>query len=149
MDSENNTQLEGFSGWLLLLAVGQVVGIIRLLLSFVLGLEAYGPLVKTSQGLTVVAVEVVLNLGMLALAMVTASALLNKKRIFLKLFIYEWLAIPTVFVLDSITVAAVLGVPFKDVANEGVAKAASTFFITGIWVLYTRKSKRVANTLVN
>lgn len=65
------------------------------------------------------------------------------------MFFYQWIAIPVILILDFIIVAAAMGVPIAYLTDTIDPKIVSNFLATGIWVWYTRKSKRVANTMVN
>jgi hypothetical protein len=149
MTTVDKANLEGIGGWLALLAVVQVIGIARLLFSFLQQFQFYGPLFGLPGGYAVVILETALNLGMIALVFATTYALFMKKRTFVRLFFYQWLAIPVLFVLDWAIVAVALGIPVDMFSDLADARTISTFVGTGIWVWYTRKSKRVANTMVN
>lgn len=149
MTNENTYPLEGIGGWLALLAFVQAVGVARLLFGFFQQLQGYGPLASLSGGPLVVVLEVAMNLGLIALALATTYALFMKKRTFVRLFLWQWLAIPVVFVLDWVLVASALDVPLAALAGPEDTRAVSTFLATALWVWYTRKSKRVANTMVN
>lgn len=72
-----------------------------------------------------------------------------KKKAFLALFFYQWIAIPIMFILDFIIVVVAMGVPIAYLTDSIGPKIVSNFLTTGIWVWYTRTSKRVANTMVN
>ncbi|MBS1181939.1 MAG: hypothetical protein H6Q99_1819 [Proteobacteria bacterium] len=149
MTVDDKADLEGIGGWLALLAFAQVIGIVRLIFSLLQQFQLYGQLFGLPGGYAAVILETVLNLAVLALAFATTFALFTKKRAFIKLFFYQWIAIPVVFVLDLIIVAVTLDVPMNMLTDSGDAKIVSTFLAVGIWVWYTRKSKRVANTMVN
>ncbi|MBS1165660.1 MAG: hypothetical protein H6R00_1685 [Proteobacteria bacterium] len=149
MDSDDNAQLQGIKGWLLLLAVCQAVGIFKLLFGSIRGLETYAAFADMPGVRIVIAAQATIDLGALALGLITFGALLSKKKSFLKWFFYQWIAIPVVFILEYGIVWAALGIPITDLLDSGDTRIAMIFLINGIWVLYTRKSKRVANTLVN
>lgn len=149
MTVENKADLEGIGGWLALLAFAQVIGVVRLVLGSLQELQESGPLAEVSGGIVAIIGETALSLGMIALALATTFALFMKKKVFLTLFFYQWIAIPVIFILDFIIVAAAMGVPMAYLTDTIDPKIVSNFLATGIWVWYTRKSKRVANTMVN
>lgn len=149
MDSDNDARLVGIRGWLQLLAVCQGCGILKLLFGSIRGLEAYGPFLDIPGMRMVIAAQVVIDVSIIALALTTFGTLLDKKRSFLKWLFYQWIALPIILIFRHVVVWAALGVPLADMTDGADAKIAAAFLLNGLWVLYTRKSKRVANTMVN
>lgn len=149
MTAEDKADLEGIGGWLALLAFAQVIGFVRLVLDSLQELQESGPLAEVSGGVVTMIGEAALSLGMIALALAATFALFMKKKVFLALFFYQWIAIPIMFILDFIIVVVAMGVPIADLTDSIDPKIVSNFLTTGIWVWYTRTSKRVANTMVN
>lgn len=149
MTSISKPPLEGIGGWLAFLAFGQTMSILRLVIGLVRNSQAYGQLAEMPGGHITMLAETAMNLGLIALAMATAFALFQKKRVFKTLFLYQWLAILGATILDVIVVAFALGIPISRAIASVDASPIASFIVAGIWVWYTRKSRRVANTMVN
>ncbi|RWC41781.1 MAG: DUF2569 family protein [Mesorhizobium sp.] len=139
--------LVGFGGWLMLLAIGQTLSPLRTLADFANSADGYQQLMTLSNGPLAVYGEVALNLAFLALQLVVLVSMLRRSHRFPQLFLLQWLAIPVVFVLDTIWVASVLGVPVSLVlAGDALVTPIVSFVLTGLWVAYVYKSVRVRNT---
>ena len=66
---------------------------------------------------------------------------------FPQLFLCQWLAIPVVFILDTVWISTVLGVSVNQVlAGDALVAPIASFVVTGIWAAYVYKSVRVRNT---
>ncbi|RWC55164.1 DUF2569 family protein [Mesorhizobium sp.] len=145
--SRNPEALVGFGGWLMLLAIGQTLSPLRTLADFANTADGYQQLMTLTNGPLAVYGEVALNLAFLALQLVVLVSMLRRSHRFPQLFLLQWLAIPVVFVLDTIWVASVLGVPVsKVVAGDALVAPIASFVGTGIWAAYVYKSVRVRNT---
>jgi len=149
MTSITKPPLEGIGGWLAWLAFGQVMSILRLVILLVQNSRGYNQIADAPGAHIAILAETAMNLGLIVLAMTTAFALFQKKRVFKTLFLYQWIAIPVVAILDVIVVAFAMGIPIHTAAAFIDAKTIGGFIAPGIWVWYTRKSRRVANTMVN
>lgn len=151
--SNGATGPRGIGGWLLVVAFGQVVGLIQLLV--LLGQYYLDPenLKAFEQFPLVMYGELVMNLVLLLLALVTAILFFRKSTYFPRVFIGELVAIPAFAILGTVWVALAfstqLGAPFReflvieqqDVVPFGLAVVAAL-----IWIPYTLKSRRVKNT---
>lgn len=145
--SQNPEALVGFGGWLMLLAIGQTLSPLRTLADFANSADGYQQLMTLSNGPLAVYGEVALNLAFLALQLVVFVSMLRRSRRFPQLFLLQWLAIPVVFVLDTIWIASILGIPVNRVlADDALVAPMASFVGTGIWVAYVYKSIRVRNT---
>ncbi|TPN48795.1 MULTISPECIES: DUF2569 family protein [unclassified Mesorhizobium] len=145
--SQNPEALVGFGGWLMLLAIGQALSPLRTLADFANSADGYQQLMALSNGPLAVYGEVALNLAFLALQLVVLVSMLRKSRRFPQLFLLQWLAIPVVFVLDTIWISSILGVPVNQVlAGDALAASIASFVAAGIWVAYVYRSVRVRNT---
>ena len=145
--SQNPEALVGFGGWLMLLAIGQALSPLRTLADFANSADGYQRLMTLSNGPLAVYGEVALNLGFLALQLIVLVSMLRRSLRFPQLFLLQWLAIPVVFVLDTIWIALILGVPVNQVlAGDALVAPIASFVGTGIWVAYVYKSIRVRNT---
>ena len=144
------SKLEGIGGWLALLAFGQIMGLLRLVVTVFQNFQTYGPVIDVPGAKVAIFTEVLMNFGLIALAVATTIFLFMKKRAFVKFFTYQWLALPVVFVLNLVIVSAALGLSTSDlVTSEDIRTSVATFIAGGIWVWYTRASVRVAGTMVN
>ncbi|MER9948727.1 DUF2569 family protein [Mesorhizobium sp. M0047] len=145
--SQNPAALVGIGGWLMLLAIGQALSPLRTLADFANSADGYQQLMTLSNGPLAVYGEVALNLAFLALQLVVLVSMLRRSHRFPQLFLLQWLAIPVVFILDTIWIASVLGDPVNKVlAGDALLAAIASFVGTGIWTAYVYKSVRVRNT---
>jgi hypothetical protein len=145
--SQNPESLVGIGGWLMLLAIGQTLSPLRTLADLANSAEGYQQLMTLSNGPLAVYGEVALNLAFLALQLVVLVSMLRRSHRFPQFFLLQWLAIPVVFVLDTIWIASVLGVPVNQVlAGDALVAPIASIVVTGIWVAYVYKSVRVRNT---
>ncbi|TPK63876.1 MULTISPECIES: DUF2569 family protein [unclassified Mesorhizobium] len=145
--SQGPAALVGFGGWLMLLAIGQVLSPLRTLADLANSAEGYRQLLPLPNGLLAVYSEVALNLAFLALQLVVLISMLRRSRRFPQLFLVQWIAIPVVFVLDTILISSTLGVPVSQIlAGDALMTPILSFVFTGAWVAYVHKSVRVKNT---
>ncbi|MDX8434248.1 DUF2569 family protein [Mesorhizobium abyssinicae] len=144
---QNPAALIGFGGWLLLLAIGQALSPLRTLAGLGSSSEGYQNLMALPNGPLTVYGEIALLLAFLVLQVVVLVAMLRRSPRFKLLFLYRWIAIPVVFILDAVWVSTVLDAPMSQVlAGDAVAAPILSFILTGIWVAYVYKSVRVRNT---
>ncbi|TPJ54935.1 MULTISPECIES: DUF2569 family protein [unclassified Mesorhizobium] len=144
--SQGPAALIGFGGWLMLLAIGQVLPPLRTLADLANSAEGYRQLMSLPNGLVAVYSEVALNLAFLALQLVVLISMLRRSRRFPQLFLFQWIAIPVVLVLDTILISSTLGVPVSQIfAGDALMTPVLSFILTGAWVAYVYKSVRVKN----
>ncbi|OBQ61129.1 DUF2569 family protein [Mesorhizobium erdmanii] len=147
--SRNPEALVGFGGWLMLLAIGQALSPLRTLADFANSADGYQQLMTLSNGPLAVYGEVALNLAFLALQLVVLVSMLRRSHRFPQLFLFQWVAIPVVFILDTIWIVSSLGVPVNQVlAGDALVAPIASFVGTGIWVAYVYKSVRVRDTFI-
>lgn len=140
----------GFGGWLLLLAIWQVLAPLATLLETVNGMAAYEEFQSVPSGRLVAIGEPSINFAFLALQLVVLWSMLKKSKEFPRLFFYQWIAIPIVFIVDILLVSSALGVGVSEMmTRELVPPSARAFVWTGVWVWYLSKSVRVRNTFVH
>ena len=145
--SQNPEALVGFGGWLMLLAIGQTLSPLRTLADLANSVEGYQQLMTVSNGPLAVYGELALNLAFLTLQLIVLVSMLRRSHRFPQLFLCQWLAIPVVFILDTIWIASILGVPSNQVvAGDALVAPIASFVGTGIWVAYVYRSVRVRNT---
>lgn len=123
----------GFGGWLMLLAIGQALSPLRTLVALGSSTEGYQQLMTLPNGALAVYGEVALLLAFLLLQVVVLVAMLRRSYRFKRLFLYQWLAIPAVFVLDMVWISAVLGAPASQMlAGDALVTPIVSFVLTGI-----------------
>ena len=142
-------QPQGFRGWLMLLAFGVCLTPLRTLVEFVKAFEEYGRAWTVPNGQAVVVFEVGINLALIVLEVSAVVAMLNRRRVFIKLFIWLWGA-AFVLPLADMVVAALLfpQVPSESFAAE-IGRTLLVAIIRGLWVWYLLVSVRVKNTFTN
>ncbi len=145
--SQTPEALVGFGGWLMLLAIGQALSPLRTLADFANSADSYQQLMTLSIGPLAVYGEVALNLAFLALQLVVLVSMFRRGHRFPRLFLRQWFAIPVVFILDTVWISSILGVPLNQVlAGDALVAPIASFVVTGVWAAYVYKSVRVRNT---
>lgn len=140
----------GFGGWLLLLALWQTLAPLRTLAEVAGGWEQYKPLQSIPGGQFVVTAETLLNFGFIALQVVVLWSMFKQRTSFPRLFMYQWLAVPAIFVLDAMIVSGGLGIGINQVITQDLFTSTLGAFIGfGLWTWYVFKSVRVKNTFVH
>ncbi|CDX36775.1 DUF2569 family protein [Mesorhizobium sp. WSM4935] len=140
-------QLVGFGGWLMLLAIGQCLSPFRTLAELFSSSEGYRQLMPVPNGPLAVCGEVLLLLAFAGLQVIVLFSMLRRSPRFKRLFVYQWIAIPIVFVLDAVWTSTVLDAPMTQVlAGDALVAPIASFVLTGIWVVYVYRSVRVGNT---
>ncbi|MBB3299464.1 hypothetical protein FHT72_003757 [Rhizobium sp. BK077] len=136
-----------FGGWLLLLAIAEVMGLLKTLASVASSMETYAKYSAVEGGELVAVGEAALSFALVILQVVVIWFMFKKDRMFPRLFFYQWIAIPVAFVLDLALVSSVLGVSVNQLLKaEVVGPSVAAFIVTGLWVWYVSKSVRVRNT---
>lgn len=144
----------GISGWLALVAVGQVLGPLRLLVWIGQYYEKMDKRVLESFPVAFWG-EAVLNALLFSLAVYTAVLFFRHSRKFPTLFIWQWIAVVTLPFIDAAWVAVSIGAytgkspsEFLKLEPEEIGQSIAYTILGGIWVAYILKSKRVANTFI-
>lgn len=143
----------GIGGWLLVVAFGQVLGSLQLLVRLVqLYLDPENLKVFEQYPLAMFG-ELAMNVGLLLLALVTAVLFFRKSPRFPRLFICELVAVPALMVLSVVWTAfafsSQLGVPFSEfwgIEQQDIVQFGLAVVTALIWIPYTLKSRRVKNT---
>jgi uncharacterized protein DUF2569/uncharacterized protein DUF4339 len=153
----SDAKLKGIGGWLILVAIGQVLAPVKLFISIA---QYYGtldreliekfPLAFAGEGL--------LNLALVVLCVSTAILFFRKSRRFRAFFVYEIVASAIFLPIDALWVAATIGTA----TGRSLAELLPTLFepkemaqiivvviVGGLWIIYLFNSRRVANTFVN
>jgi Protein of unknown function (DUF2569)/GYF domain 2 len=145
-------ELTGIGGWLALLAFGQVMGILRLLVT----LGQYYTTISDelwTRFPVALAGEAALNVAMVGLVVYTTVLLFRHSRHFPRFFIWQSIFVIVMPLVDLVWLALIFALATdKPIAEfltledkEGVRMFAA---VTGaaIWISYILRSRRVANT---
>jgi len=147
--------LKGIGGWLVLVAIGQVLGPLRTLVSIAayyanIDARLFEKFPAAAYG------EVLLNVAMLVLVLCTSILFFRKSRKFPRFFIIEWIAIGILPLLDAVwaalTISLYAGQSFSSLLSldpQGSIQIAAAIIVGPIWITYILRSRRVANTFVN
>ena len=145
-------ELTGIGGWLGLVAFGQVVGILRLLVS----LGQYYPTIDDElwkRFPTALWGEAVLNAAMVGLVVCTTVLLFRHSRHFPSFFIWQMIFGIVMPLVDLVWLASIFAFATDKPISEFLtleAKEGAQMFATvigaAIWIPYILRSRRVANT---
>lgn len=153
----DSADLKGIRGWLVVLAIGQILGLLRTFLS---GVEYYSSIESGlwhSFPLTLIG-EGLINAALAVLYIWTTGLFFKESKHFPRFFAYQVIAPPVLFVVNGLWVALTIstssGQPISSIiggvfAPREVGQTIAAVIAGGIWMLYLRKSKRAANTFVN
>ena len=145
--SQGSGSLVGFGGWLTLLAIVQTLSPFGTLAELFSSSEGYRQLMSLPSGPLAVCGEILLLLAFAVLQTVVLAAMLRRSPRFKRLFLYQWIAIPVVFILDAVWTSIVLGVSLSQIlAGDALVAPIMSFVLTGIWIAYVYRSVRVRNT---
>jgi uncharacterized protein DUF2569/uncharacterized protein DUF4339 len=144
--------LSGIAGWLILIAIGQVVGVIKLLGSLAQYYGEADPKLFQQFPVTMWG-EAALNAGFVALAIYTAVLFFQKSSKFPRFFIYQWMFIIFMPLVDMVwaglTLSLYTGRSFEEFAKfdpQTVGQSIGAMIGAAVWITYIIKSRRVANT---
>ena len=147
-------EMTGISGWLALLAFGQVMGILRLIVN----VGQYAQSISDEiwrRFPTLIWSEIAINAAMIGLAIWTAVLLFTHSHRFPAFFIVQMICAVLMPLVDLLCVAsffsAALNRPFSDFFAFEAQQAAQTLvgaISAAVWITYVLRSSRVANTFV-
>jgi hypothetical protein len=145
-------EMTGISGWLALLAFGQVMGILRLIFNVGQSLQSITDEVWTSFP-TVIWSEMLLNAAMIGFAIWTTVLLFRHSHRFPAFFIVQVICAVLLPFVDLLCVAsffsAALNRPFSDffiIEPRQIGQTAIGVLGATVWISYVLRSRRVANT---
>ncbi len=145
-------EMTGISGWLALLAFGQVMGILRLIFNVGQSLQSITDEVWTSFP-TVIWSEMLLNAAMIGFAIWTTVLLFRHSHRFPAFFIVQVICAVLLPFVDLLCVAsffsAALNRPFSDffiIEPRQIGQTAIGVLSATVWISYVLRSRRVANT---
>lgn len=148
--SSATAEPSGLGGWLILMMIGQVGGILRVLKSVVDDIELFKTPNLTSDGELAIYVELALNVALLALVVVTTVMMLRKSRSFPSLWMCQGAAAILLPFVDAALVASILKIEVSQVLDEKtIAQTIGSAIAVGLWIWYLKVSVRVRNTFVN
>ena len=140
----------GIGGWLILMAIGQVLGPLRALAAMAMTyinkevLFAFGEIPVSMYG------GLVIDLVFVMFLIVTSTVFFARKRIFKIMFTIEAISLLAINPLEYLWMSATSTLTFGELVNpDDVGNGLAGFIIGLIWVVYLWRSKRVANTFVN
>ncbi len=138
----------GLGGWLILLVIGQILGMFRVLKVIFDDMDLYREV--RPEAVAAIHAELGLNVAFLILAVVTTVAMFRKLRLFPTLWIYQGLAAILLPILDVALASALLHVaPFSVLDASVGGQIVGTAIAVALWTWYLRVSVRVRNTFVN
>jgi hypothetical protein len=148
--------LVGIGGWLILVAIGQILGPLKLIVGLFIYYTKLDSKLWTMYPITFYG-EAVLNISLLALIGYTTNLFFTKSKLFPTFFIYECAASILLFPVDAIFTTATLSAYTGQSTETIIARIATpdqvgqwiaTIIAGAIWIAYIKKSKRVANTFL-
>jgi hypothetical protein len=143
------TRPEGFGGWLLLVAIGQWLGVLGGLGQFLLELPDYASRwgdLATRRG---VVGEAGLEIALLAMMLYTAVVMNLKRRTFPTLFRIQLALVVVVPLLSTWWTSTSTGTPIEGLEFSGTAVQAVVGVIgASLSILYSLRSERVRNTFI-
>lgn len=152
----NKKALVGIGGWLILVAIGQILGPLIFLSRQVTEFTKLDSSVWTLYPITFYG-EAALSASFFVLVIYTSYLFFKKSRFFPRYFVYSYAAAVLLFPIDSIFVAltfsAYTGRPIEVfltpmMTPELLGQLTGAIIFAAIWIAYIKKSKRVANTFV-
>jgi hypothetical protein len=147
--SEATAQPEGFGGWLLLVAIGQWLGLFRELVEFIWALPTWLAQWSDPALQRAMVGEAGLSLGLLAFMLYTAIAMSMKRSEFPTLFRIELALYVVVPLLSIWWVSKSTATPVDKATYAGIVVEAIVSTIgASISILYSLRSARVRNTFV-
>jgi hypothetical protein len=147
--SEATAQPEGFGGWLLLVAIGQWLGLFRELVEFIWALPTWLDQWSDLALQRAMLGEVGLSLGLLAFMLYTTITMSMKRHEFPTLFRIELALYVVVPLLTTWWVSKSTGTPVDKMTYAAiVAEAIAGTIGASLSILYSLRSTRVRNTFV-
>jgi hypothetical protein len=145
-------EMTGITGWLALLAIGQVLGTMRLVFSVGQYVQSITDEVWTHFAAAIWG-ELVINAAMIGLAIWTAALLFLHSRRFPAFFIVQMTCAVLMPLVDLVWVASIFSIglnrPFSDFFIIDLRQIGQTVLgaiSATVWITYVLRSRRVANT---
>lgn len=147
-------QPHGIGGWLVLVAIGQVVGPLRLVAEVAryvhsINGDAWKRFPVAFNG------ELTMNLAMIVLSVSTTILFFTRSRRFPRFFVVQMACIPLLPIFDMLWIALIFSVSlnrspfvFLKIDFQSGLQVATQVIAAAIWIPYVLRSRRVANTFV-
>ncbi len=143
------TRPEGFGGWLLLIAIGQWLGVFGQLIQLLLALPDYASRWSDLSMRRGIMGEAGLDIALLALMLYTAVMMSMKRRHFPTLFRIQLALLVVVPLLSTWWASSSAGKPIEGLEFAGTAVQAVVGVIAAsLSILYSLRSERVRNTFI-
>ncbi|MGY0570987.1 DUF2569 domain-containing protein [Bradyrhizobium sp. RDM12] len=146
--------LKGIGGWLAFVAFGQVVGILRLIVSVGQYVQSVSDDVW-KRFPTAVWGDIVMYILLIILCIYTASLLFSHSRRFPKFFIAQLVCAIVLPIVDLFWIAGIFSISlnrpmseFMKLEPQVVGQIFSGVVGAAIWISYVLRSRRVANTFI-
>lgn len=153
-DVKAKAELSGIAGWLVIVAIGQVLGPLRLLVSLGQYYETLDKRILESFPAAFWG-EAAMNISLFLFSVYTAVLFFRHSRKFPTFFIWQWLIVIALPFIDVAWLAISMGAStgrnpsdFTNLDPKEIGQSIAYTIIGGIWTAYILKSKRVANTFV-
>ena len=141
--------LEGFHGWLALLATSQFLSLALVLAADMALIPQYVELWRISTIRSAMAAEITLFVVLLALMLYTTLMMVKKRRIFPTLYRAQLVMLAVVPILTLLIVSSLSGISLAELEIRTVAGEVGVGAVFSMgWILYTLRSVRVRNTFV-
>jgi hypothetical protein len=150
-------KLSGIGGWLILMAIGQVLGPLRFVVSMVQYYSSLDGDLLQKAPMTFVG-EGLMNAALGVLYAWTVILFFTKSKRFPRFFVYEVIATVIALPVSAAWVALAIGWETGQSAGQlflnafelrEIGQTIAAAIGGSIWILYLLKSRRVANTFVN
>jgi uncharacterized protein DUF2569 len=140
--------LRGLGGWLALLVIGQVAGLLRLLKAAADDIAALGSRHVLAMGKSAIYFELALNLIMLLLVVTTTVMMFQKRRLFPTVWKLQATTNLILSLIAVIVIAVLLNMKLEDLGGSLAQLAFGLVWLIA-WTSYLATSVRVKNTFVN
>jgi Protein of unknown function (DUF2569) len=146
----------GIGGWLILMAIGQVLGPLRFFTSVIQYYSSFGGGEFRQFPVTFVG-EAFINCCLAILYVYTAVLFFRTSKRFPRFFVYEVVASVSLFFVNAFWVAATLSMSSGQAMGpilqrvlepREIGQTIAAAIVGGIWIAYVFNSRRVANTFV-
>ena len=142
-------ELNGFGGWLLLLAIGVCLAPLRLIVELARSWDGFKEIAMRPNGHIALVGEAVLDLAILGLQIAVIVAMLGKRRSFPMLFTWLWVAAIASQIVDTILILSLFPEYSSAAFGPEFVRSLAGLVGVGLWVWYVHGSVRVANTFTN